>query len=111
MSAFTPAGSGGLSGGSGGNPVQPATNPLIVEIPLAVAGTEYPYLLPVGTKQFVLSARQDNVTLHVGYATTSTYLTVRRGCFYSESEKTLTGITLHITSDKPTTVVELLVWT
>lgn len=112
MSAFTPAGSGGAPG-----PVitiEGATNPLISNVLLNIAATEVGILLPAGCKQFLIRLRDALSKLQISYesgASGTTYLTLSPGCFYSDSDLSITGITLYVQSPSASQVVELVTWT
>lgn len=85
--------------------------PTVINQTLTLASTEYNIALPDGTKKFILSARDNDVTLKLRYASSSTYLTIRRGVAYEEKDIETLSVTLYIESDKPNKIVELVYWT
>lgn len=110
MSAFTPSGSGGvpITTTSAG-----ATSPVVAQVAMASAATEYSYVLPAGCRQFQLKL-QSGATLQVAYVagqSGTNYLTVPRYCFYAESDLLLTGtLTVYFQSPTGSQVLEILTW-
>lgn len=112
MASFTP------TGGSGGLPVSVTvdgvSSPLVVNISIPVAATEQSYTFPVGTKRFLLALRPgspaDLKLSYVSATSGSTYITVRRGNWYSESElDTTTPLTIYFQSTQASTL-EVISW-
>lgn len=110
MSAFTPAGSGGLIPTVS---VSGATTPTVAELDLTLAATEYSYTVPTNAKQFLLKLRSPAV-LQVSYVSGqsgTTYITVPRGCFYAESDLNLSGpVTIYMQSPSAAQVAEITLW-
>lgn len=111
MSAFTPAGSGGAPSTT---TIVGATNPTIAHVTMPVSGTEYSYTVPTGAKQFLVKL-QSLAVLQLAYVSGqsgTTYITVPRGCFYAESDLTLTApVTLYFQANTATQVLEVVFWT
>lgn len=107
MSVFT------SSGGQQNVNIQGSANPLIANIDIPTAGTEYSYTLPLGTKQFLIRSRNGSkIQLSYNAGESSTlYITVPKWCFYSESELLLTTSTdIFFQSNQNSEIVELLFW-
>lgn len=112
MSAFTPAGSGGLPP----TPITIAgsTAGVSATVNLILASTEYSFTFPTGTRQFLIKLRgrsklQYSYTL--GGSGTS-FTTLERFCFYSEIGLLLTApITLYFQCTDPGQVAEITYWT
>lgn len=112
MSAFTPAGSGGLP---------PSTVTLIVpttatvaNVPVPLATTEVSYALPAGTSRFMVKAREYLADIKLSYSSGTSgtvYITIPRGCNYSEAEvNTGTAHTLYFQTNVASQVVEIISW-
>lgn len=111
MASFTPSGSGGQSLIVS---VEGATNPLVSNVSLPTAATEVGILLPNDTKQFLIKLRDPLAKLQLSYASGQSgivYFTISPGCFYSDSDLSISGITLYVQSPSASQVVELVTWT
>lgn len=113
MSAFTPAGSGGL-------PPSPVTvdgltvaTPTIANISIPLAGTEVSYSLPAGSRRFLVLLRTPSVSkLQLAYVSGDSgilYVTVNPGCHYGEGEIT-SPVTLYLQTTLPGQVAEVVSW-
>lgn len=112
MSAFTPAGSGGAP--STPITISSASNPLVVNVEMPVAGTEYSYNLPIGCRQFLLQTRSLSTTkfTYVSGESDVIFKTIPRGCFFSQSDIQLTAVTpIYFQSDTSAQMAELIIWT
>lgn len=111
MSYFTPAGSGGAPQNV---TVNGATTPLVVNVSILLAATEYSYVLPTDCKQFLIKLRNSG-RLQVSYSAGQsgiTYLTVPSQCFYAESDLALTApTTIYFQSNLASQIAELQIWT
>lgn len=111
MAAFTPSGSGGI-------PIQTtssgATVPTIAQVSMVLSGTEYSYAIPTTARQFLIKLRALAV-LQLAYSpgdSGTTYITIPRGCFLSESDLLLAApVTLYFQSSTAAQVAEILYWT
>lgn len=108
MAAFTPSGSGGAVTTA---QVVGAANPAVAHVSLTVAGTEYSYVLPTGTKQFQMRVSGDS-GFTVSYVSAGLTYPVPRHCFYGETGLNLTApTTIYVIADKPLQTLSILVWT
>jgi hypothetical protein len=83
----------------------------MVDMPLA--GTEYSFPIPDGTKQYLIKLRFSG-TLQVADqpgASGTNYIEVPSWCFLSEDFLTTSGLTLYFQSPKPSQVLEVITWT
>lgn len=91
-----------------------ASVPLIDQVNMASAGTEYSYLLPDNCKQFMIKLQGD-ANLQVAYLSGDSgikFITVPRFCFLSESDLGLSAATtLYFQSNKASQVLEIISWT
>lgn len=110
MSAFTPAGSGGATSSV---VVTGATNPLIVNLALVTAATEYSYPLPANTKQYQIKLREGAATLQIADTAGQSgtlYITVPRYCFLMESDLSA-STTLYMQASENSQIAEIRIWT
>lgn len=110
MSAFTPAGSGGIPLTT--EPVG-VINPTVTNITIAVANTEQTVVLPADTKRYliqVLSVGTLKVAYGVGLSGTN-YLELPKGCFSSEDEINISSLTLYVQSPTTGVVARIETWT
>lgn len=111
MSAFTPAGSGGVTSSV---VIQGSSSPFTAQITMSTAATEYSFTLPVDTKQFILKLEGDGKLQlsEVSGQSGTIYLTVPRLCFLSESDLSLSSArTLYFQSNLASQVLEIRYWT
>jgi hypothetical protein len=89
-----------------------ANTPTISNITLVNIGTEYNIILPVNTKRFSVRVRNGSAVVTLGFETSSTYLTIPRGCSYSDNTLMLqTGKrTLYLKSNVGNIVIECVSW-
>lgn len=109
MSAFTPAGSAGVP--QAPVTLEASTSPVSAQVLLLLVSTEYPVILPIGTKQYLVKLSDMN-DLRVAYISGQPGTSVPRGCFFAEGGLSLTSpVTLYLTSTSPNQTAELVVWT
>lgn len=109
MSVFSPSGSAGASTTI---VIPGAESPTVANVDMPSATTEYSYLLPDGTKQFLIRTRS-GASFQVAYVsgqTGSNYLTISRGSFYSESELTTNNLTVYFQSQEANQTAEIVSW-
>lgn len=112
MTAFSPAGSGGapldVTVSQSG-----VVSPLVYNLPMTLAATEYSYAFPAGTKKFLVQGRFLG-SLQVSYLPGDsgvTYLGLARGVHYSETDlDPTTNHTIYIQSGIAGQVLEILSW-
>lgn len=111
MSYFTPSGSAGVPQSIS---ISGATNPTTVNVPMLLAATEYSYILPTGTKQFLMKLQGPSpfqVSYVLGESSTN-FLTVPWGCFYAESDLALNApVTIYFQSSAASQTAEIRIWT
>jgi hypothetical protein len=98
--------------GAGNNSDLIVTSPTLQNITMAVAGTEYSVVIPVGAKRFSVYSRQDSV-LQATYTSGQSglnYFTIGYGVWYTEENLAGSSLTLYIQSTKNNTVLEVLSW-
>lgn len=106
MSVFNSAGSGTSTVIISG-----VTSPLITDIPMALATTEYSIVLPAGTRRFLFKARNRGV-LYMRFVSGGDYETIPYGCFRGEAELSITSpLTIYLESSTVNQVVEMTTWT
>lgn len=103
---------GSINVNSGGSPT--ATSG-ILNVPASLANTEYSVTLPTGTKRILLKVRGYASTLKFSWTagtSGSNYITLERGCSYTEEfiELTTTNRTIYFQSSKANVVIEVLTW-
>jgi hypothetical protein len=92
-----------------------ATSASIQNIVLPTAGSEVGILLPNHTRKFQLKIRDNEAKLNIAFVATETstnYITIPRGCNYSENDLDLTTINrvLYVRSDKSNAILECIAW-
>src|SRR6266850_7972436 len=94
MSKFSPSGISNASGVPVSVEINGAVNPVITNISMALAGTEYTVTLPSNTTKFMFKLRNTaDVQLAYSAGTTGTiYISIPRFTFYSESDLTPAGV-------------------
>lgn len=111
MSAFTPAGSGGIPvvANIPGN-----ISPTVANVSMALAGTEYSYTLPGDTKEFYLKLRNGAVDLKIAFSagtSGTSYISVPRGTWFGQADlDTSAVVTLYFQSPTAAQVLEILSW-
>lgn len=105
MSAFTPAGSGGVPITT--TPVG-LINPTVVEINILVANTEQSIVLPVNARRFLVQVLSLG-NLLVSYGSGLPPIELPRGTFLSEDEVG-TPITLYVQSPTTGVVARIETW-
>lgn len=94
------------SGGADPNPV----NPLVVNINLLTAGTEYSYALPAATKQFEIKLRSGRWFKLNFFPNEPEFISVR-GFFGLYNLSTNAALILYFASDTSGEVAEIISWT
>lgn len=112
MSAFTPAGSGGLPPPSVS--IAAATTPTIANVSILLAATEYSYVLPTGTTQFLIRLRGYSSRMQLAYTALGSgtlYVTIDRGAFLAVGDLNLaTPVTLYFQADAASQIAEIQSW-
>lgn len=110
MSTFSPSGSAQLSLSGG---LTPVSTPTVVNLNLAVVGTEYSQTVPAGTKRIFISSRV-NQLVRLAYApgdTNTAWLTIPPGSNYSEVDLDVVSLTLFLQSpDVGNNMLEITFW-
>lgn len=92
-----------------------SATPIIANIPIVAANTEYSYTFPTATKQFSLKDRDGNSKIRIAYIsgdTATNYRTVEMGSIYGvNSISTAASFTIYFQSNKATRVLEIVSWT
>lgn len=95
------------------NPPVTVSIPVINNVSMPLAATEYSFTIPAGTKRFTIKLRE-NAQLQVAYisgGSGSNYLLVPVGCEYSEQNLDLSsGLPLYFQANKNTQVLEIILW-
>jgi len=92
-----------------------STKPIIYNVTLTVADTEYSQLLPSGVKELRFRCRT-NYDVRFAWETgkvavpTEPYLTLPAGCDFHSDRKDISGRTLYFASSEAGVVVELSTW-
>lgn len=114
MSAFTPAGSGGAPSTPVTIPGLTVLTPTIANVSIPLAGTEVSYILPAGTKRFLILLRTPSMAkLKLAYVSGDSgllYVTVNPGCHYGEGEILTPSLTLYFQATLPGQVAEVVSW-
>lgn len=96
---------------SGG--LTPVATPIIYNVALTLAGTEYALLIPSGTKRVQVRNRQSQLT-RLAFApgdTSVAWLTINPGTVYSEVDLAVTSLTVYLQAPSAAgTVAEVIVW-
>lgn len=108
---FTPSGGAPPGVSTDTNTV---TVPTIVSVSLPTAATEVSYVLPAGTKTFLLKTETLNARLQLSYTSGQSgtlYLTIPYSANYTVSGLDAgASITLYVQSNKASTAVEIVSW-
>jgi len=101
---------GSINTGTGG-----ATTPSIQNVTILTANIENMIVLPLNTKRFQIRVRDSIAKLQLAYVlgdSSLNYITVPRGCNYSEENLNLTTLSrvLYLQSNKNNTIIECVVW-
>ena len=90
----------------------PATNPLVYNVSVVLANTEYSQLLSPSTKKFMVKCR-GKAKLQLSYISGDSgilFVTIPANTAYTEDDIDFTG-TLYFRSDTASQVVEIVEWT
>lgn len=112
MSAFTPTGGGGVTGGGSSGGLTPVSTPTLFNDTLVSANTEQSYVIPTGTKRVSVKAR-GQYSLKLSYITGqsgTTYVMIPAGAEYTEVDLVVTALTAYYQSPTAGVVVEILTW-
>lgn len=89
-----------------------ASTPIIVNSNLAVTGIEYPVVLPLNTKKFIVKSTLSTAIVTMGFVSAGPVLTIPKGCSY-----TIDGIlllagnrTIYLISNTNATPIEIVSW-
>jgi len=93
-----------------------STTPSIQNVAITTSGVENVLILPINTKQFQLRVRDSLSKIQIAYVlgeSNSSYITIPRGCNYSQDNLNLTTFNrvLFIQSNKDNIVLECAIWT
>ena len=93
-----------------------STTPVIYNIAMGSADTEYSQALPAGTDRITIQCQTDfdiRFAFETGKVATPTapYATVKAGMNYFETDLNLTGKTLYVACGTASKVAEVIVWT
>lgn len=91
----------------------PAGTPVIQNVLLTTANTEYNFSLSSSTKRYKIKARGDTKIQFsfISGQSGSNYITIPMGCEYVEDNLTLTGsLTIYLQASKNNQVLEVLSW-
>lgn len=89
-----------------------AVTPIVYNVSMATANTEYSQALPTSTKRFTFQLRAANdckLAFTAGQSGTN-YITIKSGSSYTE-EQLDANITLYFQSAVATQMAEIIVWT
>lgn len=100
----------GSAGGQSSVILQGVSNPQIDNVDLTLANTEYSVTLPTGVRQYLIKLRDSSAELKLRYVSASDFITIPRGCNYSESDLGVTTLTIYLESNSAAQVVELITW-
>jgi hypothetical protein len=93
--------------------VEAATVPTLANVAMASAATEYSYILPIGTLKYFIKLR-GSARLQLAFTlggSSTTYLTISPGCFYSDSGLNLTStVTIFFQSPSAGQLAEIVTW-
>jgi len=87
--------------------------PIITNLTLTLADTEYSHALPNGTKKYTVQCRTDDV-LKLSYTkeeSGSTYITIPEGASQSEDNLNTNVLVLYLQSPTAGVIVEITTWT
>jgi hypothetical protein len=86
------------------------TTPGIANIETLLANTEYSYQLPIGTRSFLIKARNGKMRLSfTSGGTNTTYLTIDAGCNYVVDNIKTSSI-IYFQSTKSNNIIEINTW-
>lgn len=107
MSVFTS--SGGAQTFTGSVTITGVASPLISNVLLTDANTEYSITLPNNCKRYLIKLR-DPASLKLRYISGSDYLTIPPGCHYTEDDIETLSISIYVESTSPAQMIELVTW-
>lgn len=85
--------------------------PLIYNINMITANTEYSVSLPIGTNRFRLKIRNNEAKYNIAYTSGGSTFSVPRGNIYEETGLDFTiPRTIYFKSDKDNLVMEIVAW-
>jgi hypothetical protein len=88
------------------------TTPIIANVAMTDANTEYSYALPQGTRSFTFQCRGGNAKISFTSTESGTkYISVASGMSYYEDKVNLDGKTIYFQSPTAACVGEILAWT
>jgi hypothetical protein len=89
-----------------------ASTPIISNLTLSTAGTEYSLVLPTNTKKIMIKVRGYSAVFTLGYVSAGNYITIPRGCNYSEDTVLMQSAnrTLYFKGSVNNVVLEIISW-
>lgn len=88
-----------------------ASSPVVFNLTLDLADTEYPQVLPTNCRKFTVKTRTQGTSIKLAFNPNEsgvTYLTIKGSC--SEDLIGCTYLVLYMQSETPGTVVEIVAW-
>lgn len=108
MAQFTSAGGGGVPTAT---TIVGATNPAIVRVPIATPNVEQSYVLPAGTKQYMITVFSAQLQLAYTLGNSATqYQTIPRWCSLSDDAVSLASTILYFQSPASGHTIEIRSW-
>lgn len=89
-------------------------SPIIYNVTITDANTEYSQLLPTGTKKLTVKLRGTSALLKIAFENTksgTTYITVPYGSSFNADDIDMNGITIYVQSPTAAQTCEILAWT
>ena len=89
-----------------------AKTPVVTNLSMPVAGTEYSHTFASKTKRFLIRARNlANIQFaYVSTESTTKFITIPCGGVYSETDLDLSSVTIYMQSDVASQTAEILEW-
>lgn len=100
----------GSAGGQQSIVLQGVSNPNIANVTLLLANTEYSIVLPSDTQRYLIKLRDPTVEFKLRFVSGSDWITVPRGCNFSEDGLSTSSLTLYVEALSANQVVELVSW-
>jgi len=89
------------------------SNPLIQNLPVPLASTEYSITYPVGTRTFMLKVRSGTSRIQFSYLpgqSNTSFISISSSGYYREEGLNGSSITIYFQCDKPNQIIETLSW-
>lgn len=87
-------------------------NPLITNVPAVVANVEVSHAFTTKTKKFLVRARNAS-RLQIAFVALDSnvkFITIPKGCSYTEEEINVTGLSIYVQANLPNEVIEIIEW-